>query len=356
MKICLINWIYKFNTINNLIILKNQCKKINIDIDFFITSEFFFNSMLKTFIDSHQKYKIEVEFLNQIKLLTDIEELKKYNKIIISEDFKFNRKILDNNRINFHKEVKNIFSYKFRICNDIYESPLIKKEQWLPSEVFKYNSLNYKQDNCDYVQPLEVNKKNIYENNDNFYLDKYQISKPLIIYQDTIMKPKYHNRLNEHYTDNLLRNKIITNKEINNKFHILISGNPYETKEYISTYIESKNIIDPIDLDYLLNKFCKCLISGISTSIRESLLLEIPVIRPKNIKISNKNYDDILRNRFDNKIQSTDEFEGKFININDNLIDNINFCINKKFNFNTKKNIWFDKKDLFSKIKEICEY
>jgi len=212
-----------------------------------------------------------------------------------------------------------------------------------------------------YVSPLETCAiKNPYVNfNKDYIYKKYSLdqNKRTIIYYLTS---------NRDQVCLSTLNKIISNRNISNKYNILVVSKQFHVYQQnvqnailkIHNQVSAKTI-DFFDYEFIMNNLVYCIVGGISTAIRESLIHKIPVVSvqkgedflPSIKKRKPIKLNDYLKNRFGKNIKHSDQFEGIESGPNGDwlkLFDSIN---KTKYNFEKKRAMWFGNIELSEKIK-----
>jgi len=393
MKISLITTRIKLNILYKYVKLNELLNFNNISLEIFLVNVYN-HKAINDFIKTYEKNYIYKEYISNIKKLKinllDLKNkehssnLKNCDSIIWSTDFtqskvrtsQFNKThILLDDELIFNKTT----FIKLRGCNDIgcqikfpNESKFIPKSFYLPSPIYLHNEMlidswkvKYSESqNEDFDKiikfcfPFETpNTDNTYINLNKEYLTKkYQLNTQLpnmLIYEPS--SERYISKIE--WTEYFIFQKFIKMPKIKKRYNILVCQNPYHDSKLLKNKFHSYDIsnvsyIHEIDHSYLIrNKMISIIAGGMSTTFREALVNNIPVINFSPYKCGSKKIDsswleEFTLKSFSNLIKYEDQFEGinakpdESGNYYIELLEKIEY-LKKKYNFNHKRKIWF---------------
>jgi len=379
MKISILTQYIKLTTIFKYLILKQKLQNKGIEIEVFVSSIFkkTLNEVIDRFkiIDRYRYYCNELSNFNfrefsfeNLKLIDDSD------LIILSSDF-YQIPIYCEKYSNIFKKYlnrtrKKIVYSKMRSCNDFFYSTDFCEDKlnpiWVSSKMYKkiqtFNpmpignekitySFGKRLDECfsmiDYVNPLEIcDVENPFVKfEENSIRNKYNLNnKPIIIY----FYPKY---------DDLSIGKGLNSEIIQDKYDVLMVNKPYYLKNS-----NDRRIIDFFDYSFIIQNMVFCIIGGLSTAVRESLIYKIPVLNMIDDRSFMPRKGTTLKNhmkkRFGISFKNSSQFEGKSVDFSlkedfkhwIKLLEEISYS---DFNFTQKKDVWFSNLTIEDKIKEL---
>ncbi len=360
----------KFSTLYKFILLKIDLQKYNIETIINIVSPG--SECLEELLNYHESNVIYSEYIEQIR-----NYIKLGKKFFLNIDNKEDYYLIPMDGCSQKTEVyekyhqlmsrglnKNIILYKFRLCNDFIYHYIKKKTYlvWLPSRLYLNNStlLTKFIDKTDFVRPLEIpDEKNcfiIFHQQRSYVYEKYKIdeNKPIVLFNHSNINPELYHKHRDAYdcTEIDIFNRLLTDRELHENFNILISF-PYGFFPPNKTFINKSpvKILQSIDYSFFVtNRLVSAMIGGISTSLLDSLIVEIPVLNIAPHFYKRTENEKLLMCRYKSNVRKKDLFEGENVSIDGDWIFKINEIINKKYDYERKRNIWISNNTLKDQI------
>jgi len=359
----------KLTCIYKYVMLQEQLNDLGACLNIFVVREFY--DFFQNIISEHEKIKEYYHYCSQLKNLKIIpcDHNDHLSQSQLLKDPIMESGILNSDLILFNidrrlmislpriKEfINKIVGYKFRSCNDLRYYDYFKL--WIPSCTYdnhnhiRYIGIKNKSNLIEYVSPFETGdvSNSFLKLNKDFIQNKYSLDpkkKTLLYYISPWASAKSSTQ------EEKILNKLLNN--ILKEYNVLLLQKPYFS---FSLKEHEKFNIDFFDYDYLMRNEVSCIVGGISTAIRESLIYEIPVLcmyRDQfkiNFRKDIKSMTRHLSDRFGINIRMYDQFNGMFANVNSNWVKRFNLIENKKYDYSKKREMWFGNKSLLNKLKE----
>jgi len=380
----------RLTSLYKYILLSESLKKENIYIKIFMP-QFFFNE-IKRLINYLEGKKEYFRYLDQIKNLDFIaceDKTHRFNQEQMSNSIMVKNGIFDSDYIlyvsdkrskinipNNREIINKTIAIKMRNCNDIYYNPIFKSSElftiWVPSDVYSdHSSIRSEYSilqkgtkyNVDFVSPLELcDVPNPYIDIDIDYIyNKYNLDKD----KKTIL---YYFTTNDN-NEELIAKKFLSDNKLKEKYNLLLTDKPYQFNFSRSTrtHIPEKGIainkysdflVDYVDYEWIMRNVIYCVVGGISTVIRETLVCNIPVLSISKENITRYQgvdvpTSDFFKKIFNKNISKYSQFEGLEASLEEDWISCLERIRNQEYDFKKKKKIWCGDISLEDKIKKI---